>query len=239
MEERPVSMQAVRLSAARKRDLLRAVEGLSRSPRDQSDDVVVLVIGRGQALVGRPRSRGRAPDVRNVGRWVEAAVDGLTAEGSAPIATGLSAAEAAMLDEVGFGEGKEQKPSALERSRIEYELMLRESLSVEDAAERLGVTASRLRQRLCSDERSIFGIKDGRAWRIPAFQFQRPGRLVRNIDKVLPHVRPDAHPLAVKTWFLTPHPDLALEEDVEPLAPRAWLAAGRPVEAVAALAQEI
>jgi hypothetical protein len=152
---------------------------------------------------------------------------------------GLSAAESSLVDDAGFSEGSPTKPGALERSRIEYELMLRESLTLEAASNELGVTPSRLRQRLCVGNRTLFGIKDGRAWRIPKFQFQRRGQLVRNIDRVLPHIRPDAHALAVKTWFVTPHPDLVVGEDDKPVTPRAWLAAGRPVDAVATLAGEL
>lgn len=234
-----MSMRAVKLNANQKRSLLHAVEGLSARRKDEESDVVVLVIGQGQALVGRPRAHGRAASVRDIVRWVEAAVDGYCAERSRPMVAGLSAVEGSLLDDAGFDEGSQDEPGALERSRIEYELMLRESLTLQEAAKDLDVTPSRLRQRLSQGIRSIFGIKDGRGWRIPKFQFQKRGQLVRNIDKVLPHVRPDAHPVAVKTWFVTPHPDLIAGEDDKPVAPRAWLSAGRPVDAVAILAEEI
>jgi len=234
-----VSMQAVKLNANQKRSLLHAVESLPSPRKDEASDVVVLVIGQGQALVGRPRTQRRAANVRDVLRWVEAAVDGYSAEGLRPMVAGLSAVEGSLLDDAGFDEGSPDEPGALERSRIEYELMLRESLTLEEAAKDLHVTTSRLRQRLSHGIRSIFGIKDGRRWRIPKFQFQKRGQLVRNIDKVLPHIRPDAHPLAIKTWFVTPHPDLVAGEDDKPVAPRAWLAAGRPVDAVALLAEEV
>ena len=42
---------------------------------------------------------------------------------------------------------------------------------------------------------------EGRGWRIPRFQFQRRGQLVRNIDKVGPHIRADARPLAARTRY--------------------------------------
>ena len=197
------------------------------------------MIGQGQALVGRPTARGRATTVRDVRRWVEAAVDGLAADSDLPMAAGLSVAEASMLDEAGLPETRPDEAGALERSRVEYELLLRDSLTLEKAAKDLGVSTSRLRQRLSTEVRSLYGIKEGRGWRIPRFQFQKRGQLVRNIDKVVPHIRAGAHPLAVKTWFLTPHADLPVGDDDEPATPLAWLAAGRPADVVAGLAEEI
>jgi len=234
-----MSMKAMKLNASLKRSLIEAVERLPSHQGAEQSDVVVLVIGQGQTLVDRASAHGRATSVREVRRWVEAAVDGLAAEGSRPRVEGFSTVEASLLDEAGFDEGKPDEPGALERSRIEYELLLRDSLTLQEAAKDLGVSTSRLRQRLATQVRSIYGIKEGRGWRVPKFQFQRRGQLVRNIEKVLPHIRPDAHPLAVKTWFVTPHLDLTVGQDDKQASPRAWLAAGRPPEAVATLAEEI
>jgi len=44
-------------------------------------------------------------------------------------------------------------------------------------------------------------------------------------------------PLDVAEWFLSPDPDLEIEERVEPVSPRQWLLSGRPVERVVALAR--
>jgi hypothetical protein len=169
----------------------------------------------------------------------EAAVERIAASPPEAASPALSTAEAALLDEAGFGEGSPAAVTALDRSRIELETMLHESLSLEAAARALDVSTSRLRQRLSSAERTLYGVKEGRGWRIPKFQFASKGKLVRGIEKVLPHVRPDAHPLAVKTWFTSPHQDLVVGEDDHPVSPVEWLAAGEsPVEA-AKLATEI
>ena len=44
-------------------------------------------------------------------------------------------------------------------------------LSVDEAARTLKVDSSRIRQRLSGDPRSLFGVKVGKAWRVPRFQF--------------------------------------------------------------------
>ena len=128
-----------------------------------------------------------------------------------------------MLDEAGFADAPRNADAggALERSRIELELLLRESLTLEEAARALAVSSGRLRQRLGPTERTLYGIKEGRAWRIPKFQFASKGKLVRGIDRVLPRIRPDAHPLAVAAWFSTPHQDLVIGEREERVTPRA------------------
>jgi hypothetical protein len=118
-------------------------------------------------------------------------------------------------------------------------MLLGESLSLDAAARTLAVSTGRLRQRLAPGERTLYGIKEGRAWKIPRFQFASKGRLVRGIDQVLPRIRPDAHPLAVAAWFSTPHQDLVVGEDDERVTPRGWLLAGRDPGAVAELAEEI
>ncbi len=206
------------------------------------DEVVVVVVGRDRALVSRTHVRGRPVDLREMRlrlAGVEAAVEKV-ASSPRPDAPSLSAAEASLLDEAGFGEEPSDAVAALDRSRIDLEIMLGESLSLEEAAKALGLkTTSRLRQRLSAAERTLYGIKEGRGWRIPKFQFAGRGKLVRGIDKVLPRVRVDAHPIAVQRWFTSPHQDLVVGDDEHPVSPIAWLSAGGSTEEVAALAAEI
>ena len=68
------------------------------------------------------------------------------------------------------------------------------SLRVEQAAERLHVNASRIRQRLA--EGSLYGFKDAHAWLVPTFQFQGEG-LVAGLDRVLKRLPRDVAALAV------------------------------------------
>jgi hypothetical protein len=167
----------------------------------------------------------------------EAAVEQLAQEAVAP-SPPLTPAERAALDAVGLVEDSGGLPGAIEKSRIEYELLIKQSPTLDKVAKMLGVNPSRLRQRL--SEGTLYGIKDGRSWRIPTFQLDaRRKQLVRGIDKVLPQVRREAHPLAVVSWFSSPQQDLVVGDDETPVSPVKWLAAGRPPEDVAELAAEI
>lgn len=120
------------------------------------------------------------------------------------------------------------------RAAAEYQGLCATSLSVEEAAVRLDVNPSRIRQRLA--ERSLFGLKDGNAWLLPAFQFQRAG-LVSGVDAVFKRLPSDISPLAVARWFGIPNPDLATRDHEEtPLTPLQWLQSGNSHETAAELA---
>lgn len=123
----------------------------------------------------------------------------------------------------------------LVRTAALYAALLGSSLSVAQAAAHLGVVESRIRQRL--SERTLYGIKHPGGWRLPRFQFA-DGGTVPGIERVLPRLAPDLHPLEVVGWFTTPNPDLAVGEDERPVSPLDWLSAGLPVDAVADLAED-
>lgn len=232
-------------------ELGRAARKLRRSPRtielgpvgmvDAADEVVVVIITEESALLRKLYVRGRALDARELRfqlAGAEAAVEEVARARPEPIAPQLTAAEAAMLDEAGMVERLLDVPSPLERSRIELELLVRSSLTIDAAARTLRVTTSRLRQRLSPSRRTLYGIKQGRSWRIPRFQFEAKDRLVRGIERVLPRIRGDAHPLEIRDWFMIPHQDLVIGDD-DRVSPKAWLSSGRSPEIVAELATEI
>jgi hypothetical protein len=115
-----------------------------------------------------------------------------------------------------------------------YQHLRGESLGIEDAAHRLGVTTSRVRQRLA--ERSLYGLKEGNTWLLPAFQFAATG-LVPRIEAVLKRLPADISPLAVARWFASANSDLCTRDEEErPLSPRQWLLEGNPPELAAELA---
>ncbi len=62
-----------------------------------------------------------------------------------------------------------------------------------EAARLLGVDPSRVRQRL--GERTLYGVKTARGWRLPAFQFDldQPDRLVPGIGAL---IEQEPHPWA-------------------------------------------
>jgi hypothetical protein len=108
------------------------------------------------------------------------------------------------------------------------------SLSVAEAARRLGVDTSRVRQRIYA--RSLYAFKQRGSWLLPPFQFRKKS-LLPGLDAVVPAIRPALHPVAVSRWFTSPNPDLDLEG--EAVSPVDWLAAGGDPAAAADLAGAI
>jgi excisionase family DNA binding protein len=125
--------------------------------------------------------------------------------------------------------------SALARSVAEYAALREASLTVAEAARRLGVDSSRVRQLLA--DRQLYGLQVEGTWRIPAFQLAGD-RLVPGLDEVVPALPKSLHPVALYHWFTEPNPDLVSEGDRR-LSPREWLLAGSPPRAVAGLAADL
>ncbi len=205
---------------------------------DLNGIMLLIVAPQSICVVKRSVSGLSAKDVAKEVIAAEVAVDTLGASTTRATPAQLSQGDAAILDKAGFTEGDPQAPSAFERSRVEFEMLVQRSLTLEEAGKLLSVSPSRLRQRLSGDERTLYGFKEGRGWRIPRFQFTGK-KLVRGIEKVVPHIRSDAHPLSVARWFSTPNQDLVANDDEQAVTPLQWLAAGRPPDAVAHLASEI
>jgi hypothetical protein len=147
----------------------------------------------------------------------------------------LSSSEIALLEQGGF----ELEPLPLDdthpliRSAAAYAALVASSLSVSQAAARLHVEDSRIRQRLGT--RTLYGIKLRSAWRLPLFQFTEQGT-VPGIERVFPRLDPVLHPLSVVGWFTTPSVDLVHDDEEEAVSPLNWLLAGLSVEPVAELA---
>jgi hypothetical protein len=153
----------------------------------------------------------------------------------------LTAEEERVLASGGFDTAplKLEETEPLARTALEYARLLQSSLNVEQAATRLDVNPSRIRQRLAAEPRTLYGVKEGRSWRLPEFQFA--GRkLVPGIDQVFAVLPRDLHAVAVQRWFKTPHSDLHADpEEGQSIAPLDWLRTGRSPEVVAELAREI
>ena len=133
------------------------------------------------------------------------------------------------LDRLDFGL---EDPVA--RTAFEYSVLRATALTTHAAAKRLGVNASRVRQRLL--DRALYGIKVGDEWRLPVFQFVRKG-LVPGIVCVLPRLPRNLNPVAVHRWFNTRNPDLEARGEAERwLTPLQWLQAGEDPDVVAELA---
>ncbi len=155
--------------------------------------------------------------------------------------TDLTLAEAEALEKGGFvlepdvagGE------DPLAQTVAEYAALLKSSLSTAEAAKRLGVDPSRIRQRLTSEPPTLYGIRIGASWYIPELQFDG-NELVRGIGEVVSQLDPELHPVAVLRWLTTPSPDLPADEaQGRNLSPRDWLRLGLPIQPVADLAANL
>lgn len=120
------------------------------------------------------------------------------------------------------------------RSATQLAALLADSLSVSQVADLLRVDQSRIRQRLT--ERTLYGVKLGRAWRLPSFQFTKD-RQVRGLDQVLPELPSTLHPVAVHRWLTTPNTDLDM--DGETVSPLEWLEATGDASQVVAIAHDL
>lgn len=152
-------------------------------------------------------------------------------------AEGLSVGELDALKAVGLsvspwkrGDGEDP----LTQSIADYMALLETSYSTGEAAKYLKVDASRIRQRL--REHSLFGIEYDGEKRLPRFQFERK-KVIPGLRKVIDALPRGLNPLDVAEWFLSPNPDLEIEDDEKALSPRDWLLSGAPIEAVVALAR--
>jgi hypothetical protein len=161
------------------------------------------------------------------------ALDGLAAGVEGDPSRSLTPAETAAL----AGGGADLTPLGAEEpvpraeTAATYVALLAGGLTVAQSAARLDVDPSRVRHRLA--ERTLYGIRLRAGWRLPAFQFTEGG-MVPGLDRVLPAIPADLHPLAVWRWLTTPVADLAL--DGSAVAPLQWLVAGGPPAPVATLA---
>jgi excisionase family DNA binding protein len=149
---------------------------------------------------------------------------------------GLTRDELRIAKAGGLTTGEQGDADPLVESVVAYAGLLDTGLTTAQAAKRLGVTDARVRQRLA--ERSLLAVREGRAWKLPLFQFTRKGEVPGWAD-VCAKLPPAVSPVALERWLALPHPDLAVGDDERPTSPRDWLLAGRPAPVVAALASEL
>lgn len=96
----------------------------------------------------------------------------------------------------------------------------------------MGVSQGRIRQRLTA--RTLFGIQTSMEWRLPPVQFTADGLPLRGLDRVLPALPEDVHPIVVNAFMQRPHEDLGITGTAT--SPREWLVSGGDIEAVVLLA---
>lgn len=123
------------------------------------------------------------------------------------------------------------------RSASLHAASLASAIPLATAAKRLGVSDSRLRQRILEGTLVSLRERGTQAHRIPLFQLTDTGELP-GLRTVLGAVRDDAPTLAICGFFSTPQPDLEAEEG-EALTPVEWLMSGGDPAPVAELAAYI
>lgn len=143
----------------------------------------------------------------------------------------LSVHDAALYDEAGFAES----PVAAAAATIDHErrmrALTRSALTAAEAADLLGVSPARIRQRTTTG--SLWALKVANKLLLPRVQFTADG-VVPHIDKILAAVPRGLHPLSVEGLLDTPHAELAV--DGRPASIVQWLrSGGDPVEALAVL----
>jgi len=148
----------------------------------------------------------------------------------------MSAAERAAFEALGVDvdDAGPVERDPMQAGVIALARMIETARSVTEAAEHLGVTPSRIHQRIKAGEIYSFRI-DSRRY-IPAFQFGRD-ELVPNIAEINQTVPPSLHPVAIERWYATPNSDL-VDAD-RPLSPLQWLQEGRDPQAVRKLAEAL
>ena len=145
----------------------------------------------------------------------------------------LSAGETEVL--AGYpAASREEVAQSLVRTAGLREQILGASLTGAEAAKRLGVGPSRIRQRI--GDRTLYAVKSSRAWRLPAWQFTRRGE-VPGMAAVM-HALPDDTGLIEVDGFVN-SPSVDLVVDGSPVTPLEWLASGRDPQPVVQLAADL
>ena len=153
----------------------------------------------------------------------------------------VSERERRLLEAGGFdlGPRRRRDPDPMTESAAKYAALLADSDDVGEAAERLGVTRARIRQRAL--ERSLLAIREGDEWRFPRAQFGEPRdgstAPIRGLPAVSLAVPPDLHPVA--TWRFLTEPNADLELEGRPVSPLDWLRSGGAPDPVVAIAREL
>ena len=163
----------------------------------------------------------------------------------------LTEAEREVLIEGGVRLNAEPKGDPLAATTAQFAALVNTSLTMKEAAVRLGMPESRIRQMIA--RRTLYSVLLDNRRHIPAFQFAQQGgstretgpsrspadgSLVPNIAKVNAALPEDLHPVEVQAWYTQPHADLFIGNDVDArISPLDWLRSGGDVNRVARLTQ--
>lgn len=180
-----------------------------------------------------PLAKARGRSVAEVLDWLSDALEQLAPRRDQPDRE-WTKPELAVLRDEGIDVDEPAETDMAAESARAYLRLLADSLSTAEAARRLGISDSRVRQRAAA--RQIYGVRAGGAWRFPAWQFTDRG-MVPGLDRVLPRLSPALHPLSVTGFLSTPQPELVIR--ARTVSPLRWLATGGDPQPVAELAADL
>ena len=142
-----------------------------------------------------------------------------------PPTRGLTEHEQAILREGGLRLERTGGPDLVAEGAVRFAALVEHSLTAEEVAAQLKVTAGRVHQMISSRDLYSFRLDARRL--VPGFQI-RSGRLIPNIAQVNKALPATIHPLGIFNWYHRENVDLYIDDEQEVcLTPLEWLAEGR------------
>jgi hypothetical protein len=193
------------------------------------------------------QSHGITASADKLAGFVAEAVAAMEVGALMPAASELPESELEVLRGGGFevSVGALSGDDAIARAAATYSALLATAFTIKQVAQALQRNESRIRQRLL--QRTIYGVRHGRGWLLPRFQFQIEAQgaghvvtaMVPGIERVFPLLDPELHPVSVWRWFTSPSTELVAEQSTQALSPRDWLLAGHELASVMNLARDL
>jgi hypothetical protein len=109
------------------------------------------------------------------------------------------------------------------------------ALPADDAASRLGRSVNRIRGAIADG--SLYGVKVGRRWLLPTWQFTNEPAPLPHLRKVVAAIPEGTSALSVQRIMTEPSDELYI--DGAPVSPREWLLAGQDAAPVAEMVEQL
>jgi len=193
------------------------------------------------------RAHGITASTNELAGFVVESVEAMEAGALVPAASELPESEVAVLRGGGLEvfDGVVSGDDPIARASAAYSALLATAFTIKDVAQALQRNESRIRQRLL--QRTVYGVRRGRGWLLPRFQFlvEKKGvdhivtGMVPAVEQVFPLLDPELHPVSVWRWFTSPSMELVDEQAGQALSPRDWLLAGHEPGLVMNLAKDL
>lgn len=137
----------------------------------------------------------------------------------------LTESEQSVLRQGGVNLDRSTTRDLMAETAIKYAALIESGLSTKDAAIRLDIPESQVRQMI--SRKTLYSILLNSRRYIPLFQFEDTGTLVPNIAKVNVALPSDLHPVEVYQWYTEADLELFLGDDIDTImSPLAWLRSG-------------